>query len=164
MGAALNVSPGPAFGGEPVADIEVRGSQRLGAISIEAHQVPALIDELPLLMAVAARADGVTRIRGAAELRVKESDRIAVMCAALAALGVEVQERPDGADIRGGPVTGGRVDACGDHRCAMALAVLGMAAEAPVDIAGADMIATSYPEFAAQMNALGADLSAAEAA
>jgi len=118
--------------------------------------IPDMIDELPMLMAMAVTASGVTRIRGAAELRVKESDRIAVMAEGLRELGVELQEYPDGIDIRGGQVTGGRVDSAGDHRCAMSFAVLGQVASAPVEIGQAEYIATSYPGFTGDMLRLGA--------
>lgn len=142
---------------EPAARLEaIAGS--LSAIALPEAEVVRGIDELPLLMALAACARGVTRIRGAAELRVKESDRIAAMCQALRRLGIECVERPDGADIRGGAVGGGVVDACGDHRVAMSLAVLGTVARAPIEIRGADTIATSYPSFVTDLVGLGACL------
>ncbi len=123
-----------------------------------------MIDEIPVLMALAARAHGTTRIRGAAELRVKESDRLAVMCAGLRSLGVEVTELPDGADITGPAVPGGgQLQAAGDHRCAMSFAVLGLQASHEVTIHGARQIDTSYPGFVTDMQALGANLTMNEA-
>ena len=124
--------------------------------------VPDMIDELPLLMALAVTALGVTRIRGAAELRVKESDRIAVIAAGLRQLGVELQEYPDGIDIKGGPVSGGRVESAGDHRCAMSFAVLGLVASTRILIRDAEFIATSYPGFTSDMGGLGANMQVVE--
>jgi 3-phosphoshikimate 1-carboxyvinyltransferase len=112
-------------------------------------EIPNLIDELPLVAAAGALAEGATVIRDAAELRVKESDRIAAMAHNLAALGVRVEEQPDGmrvlgrARIRGGAET----DSAGDHRVAMAMAILAPIAEAPIRIRGGACIATSYPGF-----------------
>lgn len=145
-------------GAEPVATLAVSGTGRLRGIDVPEELVALAIDEFPMLMALAAVAEGTTRISGAGELRVKESDRIAVMCRALDRLGVAVEERPDGALIRGGPVRGGVVDARGDHRIAMSLAVLAQRAEAPVAIEQAQWIRTSYPEFVADLKTLGARL------
>jgi len=150
-------------GGEPVADLRVRGG-RLQGVAIPESWVPKTIDEFPVLMAAAAVAKGITRIRGAAELRVKESDRLQVMTAALRSLGVEVSEYQDGVDIQGGGINGGEVDAGHDHRCAMSLLVLGLVAAGPVVVSGCDMIATSYPEFVQQLNELGADIQPAGSA
>lgn len=158
MGADLTVDPAASVGSEPVGSIAVRG-QALSGIDVPTEWVSRAIDEFPVVMALAAASPGVTRIRGAAELRVKESDRIAVMCRQLNALGVEVEERSDGAIIRGGAVGGGRVDCHGDHRIAMSLAVLGLVATDSVEIDNADWIRTSYPGFTDDLSALGADLS-----
>ena len=117
-----------------------------------------MIDELPLLMALAATASGITRIRGAAELRVKESDRLAVMATGLQKLGVELKEYPDGIDIAGGNINGACVESAGDHRCAMSFAVLGLVAKTQVQIEDAEYIATSYPGFREDMNTLGANM------
>ena len=107
-----------------------------------------MIDELPLVAVLGAFAKGETVIRDAAELRVKESDRIAAMATALTAAGVSVEERPDGMLIRGGSVTGECVvDSFGDHRIAMAMAVLALGAQAPIGIRGTACVATSYPGF-----------------
>lgn len=140
-------------GAEPSAVLEIL-SAPLAGVEIPPEWVPLAIDEFPVIMALAARAEGETRISGAEELRVKESDRLAVMSRQLRRLGVEVEERPDGAVVRGGPVRGGEVDAGGDHRIAMSLAVLALAADAPVEIHGAEWIRTSYPAFVDDLNAL----------
>ncbi|MDT8449464.1 MAG: 3-phosphoshikimate 1-carboxyvinyltransferase [Wenzhouxiangellaceae bacterium] len=140
-------------GTEPSAVLEIR-SVPLAGVEIPREWVPLAIDEFPVIMALAACAEGETRISGAEELRVKESDRLAVMSRQLRRLGVEVEERPDGALVRGGPVRGGEVDAEGDHRIAMSLAVLALAADAPVKIHGAEWIRTSYPAFVDDLNAL----------
>jgi 3-phosphoshikimate 1-carboxyvinyltransferase len=147
-----------AAGAEPVARLTVEAASALRGLEIPSEWVPLAIDEFPLLMALAAVAEGTTVIRGAAELRVKESDRLAVMCRQLARLGVRVEERPDGAKILGGPVHGGRVDAEGDHRIAMSLAVLGLVANGPLEIDNAEWIRTSYPGFVDDMTGLGARL------
>ena len=150
-------NPGSRAGFEPAGTIRVHHG-RLRGIAIPAEWVPLGIDEFPVIMALAAAADGETVITGAAELRVKESDRLAVMCRQLARLGVVVRETADGAVILGGPVAGGEVDAAGDHRIAMSLAVLGLVAEAEVVIDGAEWIETSYPGFVADLRALGAEI------
>lgn len=165
MACDVRVSNRRTFGVEPVADVEVVYRAGIRGIDVSPGSVPAMIDELPMLAAVAACADGTTRIRGAAELRVKESDRIAVMCAGLRALGVEVRELPDGMEIEGSlnPAAGRgacdaspvEVDAAGDHRCAMAFAVMAQALERPLRIRGAAHIATSYPGFVNDLQALG---------
>ncbi len=113
------------------------------------------MDEMPVLFAAAALAEGETTVTGAAELRVKESDRLAAMATGLAALGVEVQARPDGLTIRGGAVRGGKVDARGDHRIAMAFAVLGARAQAPLAIDDVQNVATSFPGFGALARSVG---------
>lgn len=169
MGCAVRVSDRRTFGGEPVGDVEVQFRPGIRGIDLPAEAVPAMIDELPLLAALAARAEGITRIRGAQELRVKESDRIAVMSAGLRALGTDVRELPDGMDIRGAPGAGSRdgrddsvpvvLHAAGDHRCAMSFAVLAQALEVPVRIEGAAQIGTSYPGFADDLGALGGAVS-----
>ena len=156
MGAGLSITNPSAQSTEPVGDLHLVYKGPLRAIDVPESLIPDMIDELPMLMAMAVTASGVTRIRGAAELRVKESDRIAVMAEGLRKLGVELQEYPDGIDIRGGQVTGGRVDSAGDHRCAMSLAVLGQVASGPVEIEKAEYIATSYPGFTGDMLSLGA--------
>ena len=158
MGAQLEISNQSGASTEPVGDVRLVFSGRLQGIDVPEPLVPDMIDEMPVLMALAATASGVTRIRGAAELRVKESDRIAVMANGLSKLGVELQEYPDGIDIHGGRVSGGRVESAGDHRCAMSFAVLGLVASGRIQIENAQYIATSYPGFTRDMRQLGADM------
>lgn len=158
MGADVSITNQSDQSTEPVGEIRVVFTNGLKGIDVPESIVPDMIDELPLLMALGVTAKGVTRIRGAAELRVKESDRIAVMAAGLRKLGVELQEYPDGIDIRGGKVSGGRVQSAGDHRCAMSFAVLAMVASKPVLIEDAEYIATSYPGFTRDMGRLGAHM------
>ena len=147
MGADLTVTRQGRFGGEKAGDIRVRYTGRLRGIDIPEEWVPSLIDELPVILALASVCEGTTRLRGAAELRVKESDRLAVMARGLEILGVELSEYPDGMDVTGGPIGSGQVDGAGDHRCAMSFAVLGQAADAELTVAGAHNINTSYPGF-----------------
>ena len=158
MGAEVSIENQSNLAAEPVGDIHLSFKGPLKAIDVPVERVPDMIDELPLLMALAATATGITRIRGAAELRVKESDRIAVMANGLRALGVTLTEYPDGIDITGGIVNGGEVESAGDHRCAMSFAVLGLVAAEPISIKSAEYIATSYPGFVDDMNKLGAGL------
>jgi 3-phosphoshikimate 1-carboxyvinyltransferase len=146
MGADITVTEEREEGGEPVADLRIRHARLDGAV-VDPAWVPSAIDEFPALFVAAAAANGETTISGAGELRVKESDRIAVMARALAILGVQVAERPDGMQLDGGGIAGGQVDAAGDHRCAMALAVAALAAGAPIHITGASGMAVSYPGF-----------------
>jgi 3-phosphoshikimate 1-carboxyvinyltransferase len=158
MGAAIEVVSERVAGGESVADLRIRHAP-LHGIAVPAPRVPDMIDEFPALFAAAAVAQGTTTITGAAELRVKESDRIAVMARALHALNVRIEERPDGVIIHGGDaVYGGRVDSAGDHRCAMALAVLAQRADGPVTIADCANVATSFPGFVSLATGTGMDL------
>jgi 3-phosphoshikimate 1-carboxyvinyltransferase len=154
MGADLAVRPAGEQGGEPVADIEVRAARLHGAAIPEAL-VPDMIDEFPALFTAAALAEGETVVSGAAELRVKESDRIAVMAAGLRALGAEIEECPDGARIRGGVLRGGHADSRGDHRIAMSLAVAGQRASGEVRIEDVANVATSFPGFDALARGVG---------
>lgn len=146
MGARIDLGNLREVGGEPVADIRVR-SAPLQGIRIPRHLVPLAIDEFPAIFIAAACAAGETVIEGAAELRVKESDRIAVMAAGLKTLGVEVAEYPAGARIRGGPLGGGSIASHGDHRVAMAFAMAGLAAGQPIRIEDCANVATSFPDF-----------------
>ena len=115
---------------------------------IAPEEVPGLIDELPGLAALAAmREGGRMTVRGAGELRVKESDRIAMLARGFGNLGIAVDEYEDGFTIHGGPPAGGEADAAGDHRLAMAFAIAGSRAAKPVHITGADAVAVSYPGF-----------------
>jgi len=158
MGADISIIDQTSGATEAVGDIRLVFSNGLKAIDVPESLVSDMIDEMPLLMALAVTASGITRIRGAAELRVKESDRLAVMAAGLRKLGVELEEYPDGIDIKGGSVSAGRVESAGDHRCAMSFAVLGLVASGPVQIEDAEYIATSYPGFNDDMSLLGANM------
>jgi 3-phosphoshikimate 1-carboxyvinyltransferase len=132
---------------EPTGTLVVQGGP-LHATEVGGHEIPNLIDELPLVAVAGALADGETVIRDAGELRVKESDRIATMVTNLSAVGVDVVETDDGMCVTGGPVAGGvEVESFGDHRIAMAMAVLGLHARQPVQINDVACVATSYPEF-----------------
>jgi 3-phosphoshikimate 1-carboxyvinyltransferase len=136
-----------ASGPEPVGWIEARSSA-LRAVDIPPTWVPALIDELPALAVAACFAEGCSTVAGAAELRVKESDRIGAIVEGLAALGARIQERPDGFAVEGGsPLRGALVRSRGDHRIAMALAVAALAAEGATEIEGGDCVGVSFPEF-----------------
>ncbi|MEQ8492624.1 MAG: 3-phosphoshikimate 1-carboxyvinyltransferase [Gammaproteobacteria bacterium] len=154
MGADLTRLGERRCGDEPVADLRVAGA-RLRGITIPPHAVPLAIDEFPAIFVAAACAEGTTVLRGAEELRHKESDRIAVMADGLTALGVAVETYPDGIAISGGPIGGGRVDARGDHRIAMAFAMAALRASGRVVIDNAAAIATSFPGFAACAGAAG---------
>ncbi|HEX3929311.1 MAG TPA: 3-phosphoshikimate 1-carboxyvinyltransferase [Nocardioides sp.] len=127
-------------------DVTARGSA-LEATDVEPGEVPGLVDEIPVLAVAAALAEGTTRFRGAGELRVKETDRLATVTAMLRALGVTVVEHPDGLDVTGGRLGGGTVDSFGDHRIAMAAAMAAVAAREPVTVLRFDAVATSYPGF-----------------
>src|SRR3970282_1356643 len=137
MGATLEEDGPRSPPGEPVASLTVRG-RRLRGVTIGGALIPRVIDELPVLSVIAAAAEGRTVIRDAAELRVKESDRIAALARGLRARGAQVEERPDGMEILGGRLRGGTVDAGGDHRVAMAFAVAGLLADGPVTVRGAE--------------------------
>jgi 3-phosphoshikimate 1-carboxyvinyltransferase len=146
FGARVVVQPTSTTAGEPCGTITVTGD-RTGTVEIAPAEVPALIDELPAIGSLAAHGGEVV-VRGAEELRVKESDRIAVLVAGFRALGIDAEERPDGFAIRGsGQPAGGVADAHGDHRMAMAFAVAALAANAPSRIEGSDAVAISYPGF-----------------
>ncbi|MHB1344920.1 MAG: 3-phosphoshikimate 1-carboxyvinyltransferase [Thermoleophilia bacterium] len=155
MNARLTLTEGPSVGGEPRGDVTAETSE-LVATDVEASEVPLLIDELPIWALAAARAEGTSRLRGAAELRVKESDRLAAVAAVLRALGIEVTEYPEGLDIVGSPGGwhGGRVATNGDHRLAMVGAVAGLAATSEVLVDDIGCMAVSYPAFVATMETL----------
>jgi 3-phosphoshikimate 1-carboxyvinyltransferase len=146
MGANLELINRREVGGEPVADIRVRAA-RLHGIRMPAEQVPLAIDEFPALFIAAACAEGETVLTGAQELRVKESDRIAVMAQGLTRLGIEAMETPDGIVIQGGRFRGGVVDSHGDHRAAMAFALAGLRAAGPVTVSECQNVSTSFPGF-----------------
>ncbi|MBV8853637.1 MAG: 3-phosphoshikimate 1-carboxyvinyltransferase [Sinobacteraceae bacterium] len=148
MGADIEVQPREVpQGAEPLADIRVRPSE-LRAVTVPAELVPLAIDEFPVFFIAAACARGETHLAGAAELRVKESDRLAGMAAGLSVLGVENELLTDGLRIRGGAgFTSGTVDSLGDHRIAMAFAVASLRAAGPIEILDVANVATSFPGF-----------------
>ena len=158
MGADITLRNQREVGGEPVADILVRHAPLRG-IDIPREQVPLAIDEFPVLFIAAACATGRTVLRGAAELRVKESDRIAAMAAGLTALGVSNEVLEDGIIIDGGAMGGGTIDTCHDHRIAMSFAIAALRAEDEIRIVDCDHVATSFPGFDALARGLGLQIS-----
>jgi 3-phosphoshikimate 1-carboxyvinyltransferase len=161
MGAAIRAEEDGKATGEETIRLTARAS-RLRGITLDPALVPSMIDELPVFAVLAAFADGRTKVTGAAELRVKESDRIKAICAMLSANGVEVEELPDGFIVTGrgarGVPGGGLVETRHDHRIAMSALVMGTAARQPVTVDDIAMVATSYPDFFDHMAALGADM------
>ena len=162
MGADIVFANPRNVSGEDVADIKVRASTLTG-VDVPPERVPSMIDEYPVLGVAAACAKGTTRLRGLAELRVKESDRLAAMARGLQACGVAVQETEDGLTIEGAPAPpgGARITTDLDHRIAMAFLVLGVATQHPVEIDDGRTIATSFPGFSELLNGLGARIMAA---
>ena len=154
MGADIREDDRREIRGELIADVIVRHAPLRG-IEVAPELVPDMIDEFPILFIAAAAAKGTTTIRGAAELRVKESDRIATMAQGLRALGIRVDETPDGAIIEGGVLSGGRVDSHGDHRVAMSFTVAGLVAADAVVVSDCANVATSFPGFIELANAAG---------
>ena len=148
MGAEIRLLEPREGDGEPLADLQVKPG-KLRGIQVPHELVAGAIDEFPILFAAAALAEGETLVRGAAELRIKESDRIAAMADGLRALGVQVEMLPDGMRIQGGAVSGGTVESRGDHRIAMSFAVLSACAGAPLVIRDVRQVATSFPGFVA---------------
>ncbi len=162
MGADLTVSNRRMAGGEEVGDVTARHSVLKGVV-VPPERAASMIDEYPVLAATAAFAEGATVMRGIGEMRVKESDRIALMAAGLTACGIRVEEEPEGFTVFGGPVRGGAtVTTHGDHRIAMSHLVLGLAADESVTVDEPGMIATSFPGFVELMRGLGADIAASE--
>ena len=162
MGADLELMNEREVGGEPVADILVRSAQ-LHGIDIDEADIPLAIDEFPALFIAAACADGTTTLRGAEELRVKESDRIAAMAEGLAAIGLETEVLEDGIVINGfgadGSFTGGVVESHHDHRIAMSFAIAALRSSAEITVREADNVATSFPGFDALARGLGLQIS-----
>lgn len=146
MGGHITFENEKIIGAEYVADIRVK-SASLHGIDIPLDQVPLAIDEFPVLFIAAACAHGLTVLRGAEELHVKETDRIQVMAEGLAAIGVKVEAQPDGMLIEGGKIIGGTVDSQGDHRVAMSFAIAGAVAEQETTITHCENVATSFPNF-----------------
>lgn len=161
MGADVTLANERDVSGEPVADITVRASALQG-VDIGGDTVALAIDEFPALFIAAACAKGVTRLRDARELRVKESDRIAVMAEGLATLGADVQVYDDGIAITGRPdgcaFGGGHIESHDDHRIAMAFAMAALRASAPITINNCDNVATSFPDFVGCARAAGLDI------
>ncbi|HWU36404.1 MAG TPA: hypothetical protein VN203_02090, partial [Candidatus Acidoferrum sp.] len=152
MGAVVLRSRARSDAGEPVADLTVRGSS-LRATQIDAALVPRLLDEIPILAVAAALAEGETVISGAAELRVKEVDRLAALTEELSCLGVQITEEKTGLRIVGGQrLKGAVVRSHGDHRIAMALAIAGLLAEGETHIQDVECVKTSFPGFAALLS------------
>ncbi|MEJ2683126.1 MAG: 3-phosphoshikimate 1-carboxyvinyltransferase [Candidatus Sulfobium sp.] len=148
MGATIEMTNMREISGEPVADLYCRGTSRLHSVDVTGESIPSLIDEFPVLCVAAAAAEGTTTIRGAEELRVKESDRIEAMASELSKLGVEIEEYPDGLAIRGADfLRAAEVSSHGDHRIAMSLAVAALAAEGTTTIRGAGAVDISFPGF-----------------
>lgn len=148
MGAGIEITNARNISGEPVADIFCRGGAPLKSVQISGETIPSLIDEFPILCIAAASAEGTTVIRGAGELRVKESDRIRSMASELGKMGVEIEENPDGLSIRGSrELKGAEVESHGDHRIAMAMAVAALEAKGTTIIDGASVVNISFPGF-----------------
>jgi 3-phosphoshikimate 1-carboxyvinyltransferase len=161
MGAKVRLRSTEGRSGEGVGAIEAERSA-LNGVGVEGPVVPLMIDEVPLIAVLATAARGPTVVTGAGELRVKESDRIAAMASALRAMGADIDERDDGFEIRGPtPLRGATVQACGDHRVAMALAVAGAAANGETRIEGFEAAAVSWPGFDDVLRQLGADVETA---
>jgi 3-phosphoshikimate 1-carboxyvinyltransferase len=161
MGADLSVTNLREEGGETVADITARHSELTGVV-VPPERAPSMIDEYPILAVAAAFAEGATVMQGIGEMRVKESDRIALMAAGLAACGIEVAEGPETLTVtgRGGkaPTGGARVVTHGDHRIAMSHLILGLATDRPVTVDEPGMIATSFPGFVELIRSLGGEI------
>ncbi|KTF36832.1 3-phosphoshikimate 1-carboxyvinyltransferase, partial [Xanthomonas vesicatoria] len=159
MGADISEENHAEHGGEPVADLRVRYAPLQG-VQIPEALVPDMIDEFPALFVAAAAAKGKTVVTGAAELRVKESDRLAAMATGLRTLGVQVDETPDGATIHGGTIGGGVIESHGDHRIAMAFAIAGQCSTGTVQVNDIANVATSFPGFDTLAQGAGFGLSA----
>src|SRR5918994_3150050 len=148
MGARIAIYNRRSVGGEPAGDVEIRASELVGA-TVAPAEVPSLVDELPVFALAAAHAHGDSVVRGAGELRLKESDRIEAVAEELRRLGAHVRATPDGFRVRGVParVRGGIFDTRGDHRLAMLGAVAGVSSRAGVELRGAEAVETSFPGF-----------------
>ena len=158
IGAGVTVEDEREQGGEPAADVTMRASD-LAGVEVSGHTVVRMIDEFPVLAVAATQAHGTTVVRDAAELRVKETDRIAAAVGELRVLGAHIEPRPDGFIVEGPTaLRGGVVDSHGDHRLAMALAVAGLIAQGEVTIENAECVADSFPGFAGLMQSLGAEI------
>lgn len=165
-GAGLEVQFRSDELGEPTGDLLCQAPQNgYSALRVGGEVATRAIDEIPIVCALAARARGVTQITDVAELRVKESDRIATMVSVLRAFGVQAEERPDGMLIEGRPeglLTPAQVDSYGDHRVAMTAAILGLISDGETVVKNVDCVATSFPRFAGTLRALGAEIEVVE--
>jgi len=157
MNTKLEVTNEKIIGGEPVGDIRV-SSSNLEGIAVPSRLVPLAIDEFPIFCIAAACATGTTTIRGAEELRVKESDRIQAMAEGLTALGIKVKTFTDGLEIEGGTILGGRIKSHSDHRIAMAFSIAALKAKDPIFIEDCNNVATSFPGFVDLANSIGMDI------
>ncbi len=157
MGGDIELINPSQVGGEPVADVVVKSS-RLKGCEINGNDIALAIDEIPVISVAAACAQGITQISDAAELRVKESDRISSVVKGLVDLGIGVEEQPDGMIIHGGILGGGQVNSFGDHRIAMAFAMAGAAAQGQVEVTDCDNVATSFPNFSELANQSGINI------
>jgi 3-phosphoshikimate 1-carboxyvinyltransferase len=156
MGASIEMLGLKSAQGEIIGDLSVKGASLKGGV-IAGEQIPLLIDELPMLAALGPYTEQGIEIRDAAELRVKESDRIAALAENLRRMGAKVEERPDGLKVQGrsaGKLRGAEIDPRGDHRIAMAFAVAGLAAEGNTIIRDADCAGVSFPTFFEELNRL----------
>ncbi|WP_304985351.1 3-phosphoshikimate 1-carboxyvinyltransferase [Coxiella-like endosymbiont] len=158
MGANIEIVTHQEKNGEPVGDICVRYAGSLFGIEIPQEQVSVAIDEFPILLIAAATARGQTVLRGAKELRVKETDRIAAMAEGLQKLGIKVESLPDGLIVQGGKFQGGTISSYDDHRIAMAFAIAGTVAKGPVRIHNCENVKTSFPNFVKLANEIGMEL------
>ncbi len=155
MGASVKVENRKEVSGEPIADLICSTAGNLKAVKIGPDQVPSLIDEFPIICILAGLAEGTTEIRGAEELRVKESDRIKAMAAELTKIGLTVREYPDGIDITGGSVfIGTDVESYGDHRIAMSLSIAGLVSRGNMKVNAASCVDISFPGFYDKLRAL----------
>lgn len=161
MGADISLDNVRLSGEEPVADITVRSS-KLAGVYVDPARVSLAIDEFPMLFVAAACARGQSNFDGIGELRVKESDRIAVMTEGLRQLGAKVEESDDGAIVHGSTLAAGRINSHGDHRVAMAFAIAGTVAKGPVRINNTSAVATSFPTFVDSLRDLGISIAARE--
>jgi 3-phosphoshikimate 1-carboxyvinyltransferase len=158
MGAEMDIFEADRRGGEPVGTVSVR-RRDLEGIDVGASGVPASVDELPLLAVIATQADGASRLSGAGELRVKESDRITAIVDGLRLMGADISEAEDGFTVRGpSRLKGAQVDSCGDHRIAMTLAIAGLVAEGETVVEGFEAAAVSWPGFADVLVQMGAEV------
>jgi 3-phosphoshikimate 1-carboxyvinyltransferase len=156
MGAFVTVANRREEAGEPAGDVTVRGPEALRPFDVPPEWVPRLVDEVPAWVVAASAARGVSRVTGAAELRVKESDRIVALARNLERLGIRARELADGLEVEGGRPGGGRIEAHLDHRIVMAFAALATRAQGPVGFDDVSSVATSYPGFWSDLESLGA--------